>query len=1083
MKMFLQCAAVLLCVCCQLTGAYAQSPQKPAVVILTAGQSNTDGRVMNDDLPDYIVRDGYRFCQWSYGSGPTSGKGRFVPFYPRIAQSKTTGKFAYDAITYYLLEQSVQEPFYVIKESLGGTSIDTLCSSTMGMRWSADPAYLAREAAADKGGKSLLKALTENIGACIDGQLSQLSQGYDIKCLLWHQGESDRKAADRYKENLREVVAYVRRYLVEKTGQKKYARLPIICGTVSHRSKQYNPKVEAALYELAKEDRHFHVVDMQEETLLSDSLHFDAQGAEALGRKMFGKMVELKLADAVETVDLKRSTIVVSSEAPALVKKMAGVMADDVERVTGVRPTVTDRLAKRACVVLTMADNETLLRQLGVDASDIRGGWERYKIVTKGQRLIIVGSDERGLAYGVLHVSERIGVNPWYWFADVPVVKQEELRYAENYTSESPSVKYRGIFINDEDWGLKTWAARNFEKDLEDIGPKTYEKVCELLLRLKGNMLAPAMHSCTGAFYSHPESQQVAAEWGIMVTTSHCEPLLFNNAAKSEWDKAVDGEWNYLTNKETIWKKLDNRIRETAQYDNIYTMGMRGLHDEAMKGSTDPKVRARTLETVFADQRLILESHKGKAATDIPQIFVPYKETLDIYDAGLRVPDDITLVWPDDNYGYMKRVSNATERLRKGGAGVYYHLSYLGTPHDNLWLATTAAMLMYTELKKAYDAGADRYWLLNVGDIKPMEVEMQQFFDMAWNFGAFTYENVNHAQAKWLSSIYGKKYERELQQILDTYYRLAWDRKPEFMGYEMEWDSEENNRLHDTDFSFETGTAQKRLADYQDIADRCVRIEQELPEAWRASFFEMLGYSVQSAHQMNRKFLMAQRNHETGSEEAAQAAVAAHDSINLLLNTYNTLLDGKWNQMLSQIPPGYCAKYQQMPEVCNAPTAAHALPLNQQHTEYPHRIDLRQQKMKQPFRLLEGIGTDWFSLQMGEPLDPVQDPTSLLSDHIDYEVTIAPDALSDSLQICISVIPFWPVSLDRSNRIGISLDGCTPVVCENRFEEWSFPWKLQVLENRKEYLLTFPIDRHQPKHTLSLIIGDPGQMVQKITWK
>jgi hypothetical protein len=226
--------------------------------------------------------------------------------------------------------------------------------------------------------------------------------------------------------------------------------------------------------------------------------------------------------------------------------------------------------------------------------------------------------------------------------------------------------------------------------------------VCELLLRLKANMLAPAMHDCTGAFYSHPESQKVAAEWGIMITTSHCEPLLFNNAAPSEWDKERDGEWNYLTNKETIWKKLDKRLRETAQYDNIYTTGMRGLHDEAMKGSTNPTDRARTLENVFAKQRAILEKYKNTKAEKLPQIFVPYKETLDIYDAGLHVPEDVTIVWPDDNYGYMKRVSNPSEQKRKGGSGVYYHLSYLGTPHDNHWIATTAPMLMYEDLLRTY---------------------------------------------------------------------------------------------------------------------------------------------------------------------------------------------------------------------------------------------------------------------------------------------------------------------------------------------------------------------------------------------
>ena len=357
-------------------------------------------------------------------------------------------------------------------------------------------------------------------------------------------------------------------------------------------------------------------------------------------------------------IDLTKATIVYPKADKPLVHHMAQVLADDIERVSGIRPQVSDHKSGAANIIIGTTDHTKLHK-------DLRGAWERYAIDTMGNSLYITGSDARGLAYGVLHVSEAIGVSPWYWFADVPVnmdISNRVFNYTENYVSSSPTIKYRGVFINDEDWGLKTWASQNYEKKLGDIGPKTYDRVCELILRLKGNMLAPAMHTCTGAFYSHPESQEMADKWGIMITTSHCEPLLFNNAATSEWDKARDGEWNYETNSATILKKLDDRIRETANFDNIYTMGMRGLHDEAMKGSTDPKDRARTLEKVFDKQRTILVKHKNTKAPKLPQIFVPYKETLDIYDAGLRVPEDITLVWPDDNYGYMKCVSNASEQ-------------------------------------------------------------------------------------------------------------------------------------------------------------------------------------------------------------------------------------------------------------------------------------------------------------------------------------------------------------------------------------------------------------------------------------
>ena len=782
-------------------------------------------------------------------------------------------------------------------------------------------------------------------------------------------------------------------------------------------------------------------------------------------------------------VDLTKATIVYRTNDAPLVKQMANVLADDIERVSGTRPEVSGIRNEYQFAYFANKEQYIVLatvKHVPFRHHEIKGAWERYAIETKNGSLYICGSDARGLAYGVLHISEQIGVSPWYWFADVPVDKTNRrvYDYQENMVSESPSIKYRGIFINDEDWGLKTWAAQTFEKELGDIGPKTYDRVCELILRLKGNMLAPAMHSCTGAFYSHPESQKIADKWGIMITTSHCEPLLFNNASTSEWNHERDGEWNYETNSQTILKKLDDRIRETAQFDNIYTMGMRGLHDEAMKGSTDPRDRARTLEKVFAEQRNILTKYKKDKITNIPQIFVPYKETLDIYDAGLRVPEDITLVWPDDNYGYMKRVSNAQEQQRKGHSGVYYHISYLGTPHDNLWIATTAPMLMYEELLKAYTAGADRYWLLNVGDIKPMEMEMQMFMDMAFNFPAFTYDNANKYQAEWLARVFGNQYRETFQFILDNYYRLAWDRKPEFMGYEMEWDEPEYSRLHDTDFSFETGTAQKRLVCYQDICNAYDAIEREVASNLRPALFEILGYAVHSAYQVNRKFLYAQANHETGKQEFARMSRDAHQEIQRLIDRYHQLFNGKWNQMISEVPPGYTALYHQMPELTDKPTDAFRLPDNQRHPELLNKLDLTSLKAQPPFRLLEGIGTDWKALQLGQPLDEKAQG----SIDIAIPVGILPNN-ADSIKLCISAVPMWPVATDRSNRFGVSVDGGKTVVCENIFKEWGREWKIQVLENRKDFLLTLPLSKNRREHIITLSILDPGQIIQKITYQ
>ena len=800
---------------------------------------------------------------------------------------------------------------------------------------------------------------------------------------------------------------------------------------------------------------------------------------------------------AIQAVNLTQATIVYDKKDKPLARQMAQVLSDDIERVSGVRPSIGTKKGNGPSIILGTVECSGLHREL-------RGSWERYAIDTKNENLYITGSDARGLAYGVLHVSEAIGVSPWYWFADVGIDKANKrvFDYSENLVSQSPTVKYRGVFINDEDWGLKTWAALNYEKDLGDIGPKTYDRVCELILRLKGNMLAPAMHTCTGAFYSHPESQKIADKWGIMITTSHCEPLLFNNAAPSEWDKARDGEWNYETNGATILKKLDDRIRETARYDNIYTMGMRGLHDEAMHGPSAPKDRARTLEKVFAEQRAILTKYKKTKAEQLPQIFVPYKETLDIYDAGLRVPDDVTIVWPDDNYGYMKRVSNAAERQRKGGSGVYYHISYLGTPHDYLWLPSTAPMLMYYELKKAYEAGADRYWLLTVGDIKPGELETQMFMDMAYDFNAFSYDNVNQYQAMWLARTFltnrddmGSRLPAlaaQFQFILDNYYRLAWDRKPEFMGYEFEWSGDALDALHDTDFSFDDGSAQERLLDYENICEAYDMIERDIEPEQRPALFQMLGYAVHSACQMNHKFLYAQRNHETGSAIYAEMALNANDKIEQLRKRYDEQLDGKWAEMVSEIPPGFCAKYHQMPQVGDKPTDIYRLPDDQRHFDLENKVDFRNLAPTSPFRLLEGIGTDWVGLQLGEPSDAALGATdgSFPTTVKDFDpgnpalprIDIPIENALPVIEVNISSIPFWPRSGNTVCRYAVSFDGSDPIVCVHSCEEWSHPWKLQVLENRRDFTISFTNKTHQKHHTLTIIMAEPGQIIQKITY-
>lgn len=613
-----------------------------------------------------------------------------------------------------------------------------------------------------------------------------------------------------------------------------------------------------------------------------------------------------------------------------VVNKSAHLLASDIELVSGKQPPITTSVKKlkgNLIIVGTVGKNQ-LIDKLIADkklfVDSIQNQWERFTIQTidnpfKGvsKALVIAGSDKRGTAYGVFTLSEAIGVSPWYYWADVPVKKQKELYIKDlSYISKVPSVKYRGIFLNDEDWGLHPWAAKNIDPEVGDIGPNTYEKVFELLLRLKGNMVAPAMHECTKAFFTVPGNMEMADDYGIMITTAHCEPLLYNNA--SEWDKEKQGEWNYATNKEQIIKVLDDRVNQAHKNENIYTIALRGMHDEGMKGGSDAE-KLKLLDEAIKDQRSILSKYIDKPLTEIPQIFVPYKEVLGLYEKGLEVPEDIIIVWPDDNYGYIKKLSNAEEQKRKGGAGVYYHISYLGWPNDYLWLNTTPPALMFAEMHKAWSLGANKYWLLNVGDIKPGEMGMQLFLDMAWDFGKFNFDNINQYEVKQLSSIFGEQYEKEIQHILDRYYFHGFTRKPEYMTGDWRWNSLfALADIKDTEFSFVNyKEAETRLNEYNDISNKAESILNELPEALKASFFQLVYYPVKGASLYNHHMLIGQKNRWYAKQGRAMTNVLPievklyHDSLALITAQYNNLLNGKWSGMMTA--PGFLPNIQLSP--------------------------------------------------------------------------------------------------------------------------------------------------------------------------
>jgi hypothetical protein len=487
--------------------------------------------------------------------------------------------------------------------------------------------------------------------------------------------------------------------------------------------------------------------------------------------------------------------------------------------------------------------------------------------------VVVAGSDRRGTAFGVFDVSASIGVSPWVWWADVTPARRTSIVLARpGFTSKAPSIQYRGIFLNDEDWGLLPWS-RRLDPAVNNIGPMTYERVGELMLRLKANYLWPAMHEPTTAFYQLPKNREVMDRYAIVVGSSHAEPMLYNNA--SEWKYSKD-DWNYDTHADLIRGVWDKRTQEAKSYENVYTIGLRGVHDRPMAGSANPQDGVKRLERVFADQRAMLAKYVNPDATKVPQIFVPYKEVLPYYRAGLKVPDDVTLMWVDDNFGYIRQLSSQEERKRSGGAGVYYHFSYWGVPQDWLWLGSTSPALTAFEMGKAYAYDARKAWVFNVGDIKPIEKEMEFALRMAWDVDRYPADKAMGFLRDFAVENFGDTHADDIASILTEYYRLTAQIKPE----------------HNDRMLLAPSELDGRLADYAALSRRAEALQARLPAERRDAFFQLVTYPVCGAALMNVK----QTRRLLGDIPAADAA---YDDIQRLTAIYNTGIAGaKWNGMM-----------------------------------------------------------------------------------------------------------------------------------------------------------------------------------------
>ena len=546
----------------------------------------------------------------------------------------------------------------------------------------------------------------------------------------------------------------------------------------------------------------------------------------------------------------------------------------DIQQVTGLTPVASDKAVVK------------VIRG--------KGAPDGFRICVRGGQIIVEGSNGRGMAYGLLELSRMAGVSPWVWWGDIVPERKERLAIASDFsTAQQPSVAYRGIFINDEDWSTRPWSCKNFEPGPEgQIGPKTYRKIFELLLRLRANTIWPAMHEGTTAFFRLPGAKAMADSCGIVIGTSHCEPLLRNNVG--EWSVAERGRFNYKTNREGVQQYWTERLREVSRSkDNMFTIGMRGIHDSSMEGYATEQEKFDGLQQVIDDQQQLLRRYIGKPELQM-QVFVPYKEVLQLYEKGLKVPDYVTLMWCDDNYGYMTRFSDAREQQRRGGAGVYYHLSYWGRPHDYLWLTTTQPGLIYNEMREAYDHNVRKLWIANVHDVKVAGYDLELFLDMAWNIDCVSAETVDDHYRRWLCRQFGQEAGARLYPAMTEFFRLCGERRPEFTGWtQVELDKKKYPRGLSpvSEIPLTPSEAAARMAAFErikaDVTESRPYVRPELSDA----FFAAVTYPVWATAAMNRKIL-------SDSAESHRA----YAEIQSLTAQYNGLRDGKWRYLMDAAP-------------------------------------------------------------------------------------------------------------------------------------------------------------------------------------
>ena len=580
----------------------------------------------------------------------------------------------------------------------------------------------------------------------------------------------------------------------------------------------------------------------------------------------------------------------------------AHALLQDIKSVSGATATLTSDAgflkkadtARPAILVGTIGHSaaiDQLVKQKRINGNLLKGKREKFIITLTDGQLVIAGSDRRGTIYGIYELSQQMGVSPWYDWADVPVEHHDSIFVNKGiYTDGEPAVRYRGIFLNDEAPCLTSWVKNTYGTGYGDH--RFYQRVFELVLRLRGNMMWPAMWGW--AFYADdPENEKTADEMGVVMSTSHHEPMARNHQEYARNRKGW-GPWNYQKNKANLQKFFREGIERMKGTEQIVTIGMRGDGDEAMSAEADTKLMSQ----IINDQRKIIADVTGKKASETPQVWALYKEVLDYYDKGMKVPDDVTLLLCDDNWGNVRRVPNAKERKHKGGWGLYYHVDYVGAPRNSKMLNVTPVQNPWEQLTLAYENGIDRLWILNVGDLKPMEYPISQFMDMAWNPRKYDVNNITRHTRDWCAQQFGESQADEAARILNLICKYNGRCTPEM--------------LDKNTYSLENGEWQEVVNQYLQLEADALRQYNSLPAAYHDAYRQIILFPIELMSNLHQMYFAQAQNHALYKQNNPKANIWADECErlfkrdSLICDIYNHKMSGgKWNGMMTQKHIGY----------------------------------------------------------------------------------------------------------------------------------------------------------------------------------